>query len=124
MSMDALQPREQDGPRLLAANVFTMTLRGESQPGTWIDGGWPTARIELLAQLGETNTSVWEVTEGVVADIENDECLIVLAGAGVLRFENGEEITLKSGVCVRLRAGDRTEWTLRTPLRALTIAGR
>lgn len=122
--MDAPQPPAQDGPRLLAADVFTMTLRGDSQPGTWIDGGWPTARIELLAQLGATNTSVWQVTEGVVADIENNECLLVLTGGGVLRFEDGEEIALKPGVFVRLRAGDRTEWTVRTPLRALTIAGR
>jgi uncharacterized cupin superfamily protein len=59
-----------------------------------------------------------------VADIENDECLVVLSGAGRLAYEDGETIDLRPGVCVRLHAGDRTEWTVLSTLRALTIAGR
>lgn len=110
--------------RQLATDVVTMPLHGDSHPGIWVDGGWPTARTEVLAEVGATVTSVWEVTDGVVGDIENDECLLVLAGSGVLRFEDGEEIALRPGVFVRLRAGDRTEWTVLSTLRALTIVGR
>lgn len=101
-----------------------MPLRGESHPGMWTDGGWPTAHTEHLSDIGATTTSVWEVTDGVVADIENDECLLVLSGTGVLRFDDGQEIKLGPGVFARLRAGDRTEWTVLSTIRALTIVGR
>jgi uncharacterized protein len=108
--------------RVLATDVVTVPLTEESHPGIWVDGGWPTARTALLAELGGAGVRVWEITDGVVSDIENDECLLVLAGAGRLRFEDGDTIDLEPGVCVRFRAGDRTEWTVLSTLRALTIA--
>lgn len=110
--------------RVLAADVFTDPLTAESHPGIWVDGGWPTARTAQLAELGGAAVSVWEITDGVVSDIENDECLLVLSGTGRLRFEDGDTIDLKPGVCVRVHAGDRTEWTVLSTVRALTIAAR
>jgi uncharacterized cupin superfamily protein len=110
--------------RVLATDVLTMPLTDDSQPGIWVDGGWPVARTATLAELGGVSTSVWEVTDGVVSDIENDECLLVLAGSGRLGFEDGDTIDLAPGVCVRFRGGERTEWTVLSTIRALIIAQR
>ena len=109
--------------RLLATDVFTMPLEAESAPGAWVEGGWPNARTQTLADLGDVTTSIWEITTGVVADIENDECFLVLSGSGHVRFESGETLELKPGACLRFRAGDRTEWTVLSTVRALTIVG-
>ncbi|MBZ5738583.1 cupin domain-containing protein [Nocardioides mangrovi] len=110
--------------RVLATDAFTVPLTDESHPGIWVDGGWPTAHTALLAEVGGTNVSVWEITDGVVSDIENDEVLLVLVGAGRLRFEDGDTIELQPGACVRVRAGDRTEWTVLSTVRALSITQR
>ena len=109
--------------RLLATDVFTMPLEDESAPGVWVEGGWPNARTQTLADLGDVTTSIWEITTGVVADIENDECFLVLSGTGHVRFESGDTLELKPGAFLRFRAGDRTEWTVLSTVRALTIVG-
>jgi mannose-6-phosphate isomerase-like protein (cupin superfamily) len=47
--------------------------------------------------------AVWEITAGVVTDVETDEVLIVLAGEGVVRFE-GEHVELRPSAAVRAPA--------------------
>ena len=109
--------------RLLAHDVRTLPLHGTSSSGQWVIGGWPTATVEDLARLGRTLVGVWETTTGVVADIEQDECLLVLAGSGTVRFEDdGELVVLRPGLLLRLRDGERAEWQVSTDLRALTVA--
>lgn len=110
------------GSRLLAADVTTVPLTGESRPGIWVEGGWPTATTELLADLGRVRVSVWEVTTGVVADLEHDEYLLVLSGAGSLRLEGGPAVPLAPHTLVRLGEGERTEWTVTETLRALVVS--
>lgn len=110
--------------RILTADAFTTPLRRASHPGIWTEGGWPTAATEPLAELGSVAVSLWEMTEGVVADIENDECLLVLRGAGSIRFEDGDLVELAPGAMVRLSAGERTEWTVTQTLRAVLVSGR
>lgn len=109
------------GDRLLAADVTTVPLTGESRPGIWVEGGWPTATTELLADLGGVRIAAWEVTTGVVADLEHDEYLLVLSGAGTLRLEGGPAVRLAPHALVRLGEGERTEWTVTETLRALVV---
>jgi uncharacterized cupin superfamily protein len=47
---------------------------------------------------------------------------VVLSGAGTVSFDDGEVLELAPGTVVRLRAGERTEWSISTPLRKLYIA--
>jgi uncharacterized cupin superfamily protein len=110
------------GDRLLASDVTTVPLTGESRPGIWVEGGWPTATTELLADLGGVRVSAWEVTTGVVADLEHDEYLLVLSGAGTLRLEGGPAVRLAPHALVRLGEGERTEWTVTETLRALVVS--
>lgn len=107
--------------RLVAADVTTMPLTTASHSGLWVTGGWPAATTEPVADLGGARVSVWETTEGVVDDIERDEVLVVVAGSGAVRFEDGERIELRPGLCLRLTAGERAEWTVTAPLRVLAV---
>ncbi len=108
--------------RLVARDVASLPLTGSSRSGHWVIGGWPTASFEDVATLAGARVSVWETTAGVAADIEQDECLLVLAGSGTVRFEDGEAVDLRPGLFLRLRGGERAEWQVSTDLRALTVA--
>ena len=59
---------------------------------------------------------------GVDHDTEADEVFVVLAGRGTVEFEDGEVVTLAPGVAVRLRAGERTTWTVTETLRKVYVA--
>lgn len=107
--------------RLLASDVFTAPLPDESRAGLWVEGGWPTASVRVLDTVGDATVEIWELTDGVVSDIERDECFLVLRGSGVLRFEGGEGYDLRPGAFLRLREGDRAEWTITNPLRILSV---
>lgn len=107
--------------RILAEDVHSLSLTQRSHPGMWIDGGWPRARTESLAATDTVNVSVWEMTTGAVADVETDEILVVLSGAGTIWFPDGDEVELRPGVAIRLRGGEYAEWTVTSSLRALVI---
>lgn len=79
-------------------------------------------RTLSLGTIGGTDIGVWEMTPGTEQDIEVDEVFVVLTGQGTVAFEDGEEIELAPGVAVRLRAGDRTTWTVTERLRKLYVA--
>lgn len=109
---------------IVTQDVATATLTQQSHPGQWIDGGWPTALSEPLTQVGGTDLTLWEITSGVVTDVEDEECLLVVAGEGSIRFASGHVVDLRPGVLVKLEAGEHTEWTVLTTLRALLISPR
>ncbi|MET9846456.1 cupin domain-containing protein [Streptomyces ossamyceticus] len=84
--------------------------------------GRPAAAVRTLGDLGGTEFGVWALTVGTVRDVEADEIFVVLEGDATVRFETGESVDLTPGVVVRLRAGERTEWEVRSPLRKLFVA--
>ena len=60
---------------------------------------------------------VWQITEGVVTDVEADELFVVVAGRATVEIEDGPTLELEPGVVGRLQAGDRTVWRVRETLR-------
>ncbi|MDX3128634.1 cupin domain-containing protein [Streptomyces europaeiscabiei] len=65
---------------------------------------------------------MWSLTVGAVRDVEVDEVFVVPAGEATVRFETGESIELAPGVVVRLYAGERAGWEVRSPLRKVYVA--
>ena len=120
----ALDEPAGDGPgeRLLAEDLRTLPLSGESHPGSWVEGGWPEARTQALDDLAGVRLSAWEITAGVVADLEQDEYLLVLSGAAVVRIEGGPAVELSPHALLRLGEGDRTEWTVTEDVRAFLVS--
>lgn len=108
--------------RLLGADLLTADLGHEALPVADVVAGAPTAGSRPLAELGDVEVGLWEMSEGVARDTEVDEVFVVLSGAGEVRFEDGEALALAPGVAVRLRAGERTEWTVTAPLRKVYVA--
>ncbi|MDX3866434.1 cupin domain-containing protein [Streptomyces europaeiscabiei] len=84
--------------------------------------GRPVATARTLGELGGTEFGLWALTAGTVRDVETDEIFVVLEGDATVRFETGESVELTPGAVVRLHAGERTEWEVRSPLRKLYVA--
>ncbi len=81
-----------------------------------------TADLDALTSLGNAEIGLWGMDPGVDHDTETDEVFVVLAGRGTVEFEDGEVISLAPGVAVRLRAGERTTWTVTEALRKVYVA--
>ena len=81
-----------------------------------------TASLAPLATVGDAEVGLWGMAPGVDHDTETDEVFVVLAGRGTVEFEDGEVVTLAPGVAVRLRAGERTTWTVTETLRKVYVA--
>jgi uncharacterized cupin superfamily protein len=82
-----------------------------------------THPLEHAAYAADEVVAIWEMTEGVAHDTEVEELFVVLSGTGSVAFEDGEVIDLHPGSVVRLRAGERTTWTITQTLRKVYIAG-
>ena len=94
--------------RVLGADVFGEPLGPDGE--------------QALADLGGVEVGLWEMAPGTDDDTEVDEVFVVLAGRGTVAFEDGELIDLAPGVAVRLRAGERTTWTVTETLRKVYVA--
>lgn len=108
--------------RVLATDLLLGTLEHEPLPADEVDAGEPTTGFVELGTLGEVETGIWEMTEGVARDTEAEEIFIVLSGSGQVEFEDGSTVALAPGVAVRLFAGERTRWTITETLRKVYIA--
>ena len=74
-----------------------------------------------LSNAAGVELGVWEITSGIVTDIEADEVFVVMSGRGRVEFEDGSSIALGTGTDVRLRAGDRTHWIVYETLRKIYV---
>ena len=83
--------------------------------------GRPTQGTQTLHVQDVVEVGVWEITSGVVEDIETEEAFVVLSGRGRVEFADGSSLALHAGTVIRLRAGDRTRWTVYETLRKLYV---
>ena len=109
-------------PRLLSPDVATTPLLHEPLPSDDVVAGGPTAGARTLSTVGPVEVGLWEMSEGTARDTEVDEVFVVVSGGGTVVFEDGQRVDLAPGVAVRLRAGERTTWTVRERLRKIWVA--
>lgn len=103
------------GTVILAASL---PLDHEPLPPEQVLAGAPTTGWRVLDDRDRTELGVWEMTPGVATDVEVDEVFVVLFGDATLEHEDGgEPLELRPGSVVRLAAGSRTRWTVRSTLR-------
>lgn len=84
--------------------------------------GSPTTGVLALTEIDDWEVGVWEITPGIVTDVEVDEVFIVLKGRAILRREDGSETELVPGSVGRLEDGEETEWEVIETLRKIYIA--
>lgn len=99
--------------RLLATDALAVPLE--------TGGADPLSTASAVLADSPVPVGLWEAGPGTDTDVEVDELFVVLAGAGTVRFEDGEVIELRPGVVVRLHAGDRTTWVVTERLRKLYV---
>lgn len=100
-----------------------LDLELEAVPAEQRVAGRPYTGSATLGDFGGSEIGVWEMTPGAMSDIEADEVFIVLVGAGTVQFdETGDTVLLAAGDVMRLRAGQRTVWTITQTLRKVYFA--
>ena len=91
---------------------------GELDPSTILEGA-PEIREALLWESpdGRVLRGVWEITPGVVTDVEEDELFVVVTGRATVEVDGGPTLELAPGVLGILDRGARTTWTVHETLR-------
>jgi len=91
-------------------------------PDQTVDGH-PRTGLATLGRFGGLEVGVWEMTPGVMRDVESDEVFVVLAGSALIEFDDGTApLTVHAGDVVRLAEGARTVWTVTETLRKVYLA--
>lgn len=103
----------------LAAREIEVPL--QDVPAAQRVSGTPRTGAVQIEKFGGTVVGVWEMTPGVMRDVEVDEILTVLAGAATVEFQDGSRITLEPGTVARLHAGQQTVWTVSETLRKVYV---
>jgi uncharacterized cupin superfamily protein len=89
----------------------------ELDPEDVLAGDPATASRELMRATGTADLGIWEISPGTVTDVEADELFVVLSGSATIAFEDGPTLEVGPGDACRLRAGQRTVWTVHETLR-------
>lgn len=105
---------------MFALHVAELALDGSEplDPSKVIRGD-PAVRELILStsEDGRIVRGVWEIDEGVVTDVEEDELFVVISGRATIEVEGGPTLEVAPGdVCV-LAEGARTTWTIHERLR-------
>jgi uncharacterized protein len=92
--------------------------KGELDPATVV-AGTPAISEAVLwsSEDGRIVRGVWEITEGTVTDVEQDELFVVVSGRATVEVEGGPTMELAPGDLGVLARGARTRWTVHEPLR-------
>jgi uncharacterized cupin superfamily protein len=87
-------------------------------PETILEGAPEVSELVLDASPdGSVTRGVWQITPGVVADVEADEDFVVVSGRATVEVEGGPTLELEPGVVGVLHAGDRAVWRIHETLR-------
>lgn len=84
--------------------------------------GHPHTGVTSLGRIAGLEIGVWEMTPGVMRDVEADEVFVVLSGSATVEFADGTlPLTLRAGDVVRLAEGAETVWTVTETLRKVFL---
>ncbi|MET0457466.1 MAG: cupin domain-containing protein [Mycobacterium sp.] len=105
-------------------HAATIDLDHEPVPADQSVSGGPTTAASSIDEFGGLEVGVWEMTPGVMTDVEADEVFVVLSGSAVVEFaDDSAPLTLIAGDVVRLAAGAQTTWTVTETLRKVYLTG-
>ena len=107
-----------------SVSAATLHLDPSPVPADQSVGGAPTTATSAIGEFSGLEVGVWEMTPGVMSDVEADEVFVVLTGAATVEFEHphASPIVLAPGSVVRLESGMRTIWTVRQTLRKVYVS--
>jgi uncharacterized protein len=104
-------------------HAATLALDHEPVPADQSVRGEPTTAGTAIDEFGGLEVGVWEMTPGVMTDVEADEVFVVVSGSATVEFGDGSQsLRIGPGDVVRLAAGAETVWTVSATLRKVYLA--
>ncbi|MCH0539273.1 cupin domain-containing protein [Streptomyces sp. MUM 203J] len=102
-----------------ALHIPDAELEPEPLDDAQILSGTPvvTGKLLSVSDDGRQLRGIWQITPGVVTDVEADELFVVISGRATVEVENGPTLRVGPGDLAVLREGDRTTWTVHETLR-------
>jgi uncharacterized protein len=105
-----------------AVSAAELTLEAtELDPVQIVSGSPETAELVLDESAdGLITRGVWEMTPGVVTDVELDELFVVISGRATIEVESvdgSSRMEVGPGSVVVLGEGTKTRWTVHETLR-------
>jgi uncharacterized cupin superfamily protein len=102
-----------------AVPVAAVELRPlELDPEQVLEGTPQTSGAVLSTSPdGRVERGVWQITPGVVRDVEADELFVVISGRATIELEDGRVLEVGPGDAAVLREGERTVWRVHETLR-------
>jgi uncharacterized cupin superfamily protein len=105
-------------------HAATLDLDHEPVPADQSVRGEPTTAAMAVDEFGGLEVGVWEMTPGVMTDVEADEVFVVVSGSATVEFGDGSQsLRIGPGDVVRLAAGAKTVWTVTETLRKVYLTG-
>lgn len=103
-------------------HAAALDLDHDPVPAAQSVSGTPRTGAMALDAFGGLEIGVWEMTPGVMTDVEADEVFVVLSGSASVEFADGSPLLrLGPGDIVRLSAGSSTVWTVTETLRKVYL---
>ncbi|MBT2482241.1 cupin domain-containing protein [Streptomyces sp. ISL-94] len=101
------------------ADVPDAELGAEDLDPEQIVSGAPVVTGKVLWESadGSQVRGIWQITPGVVTDVEADELFVVVSGRATIEVEGGGTLEVGPGSACVLREGDKTTWTVHETLR-------
>jgi uncharacterized cupin superfamily protein len=103
-------------------HAVALDLEHQPVPAEQSVNGEPTTAAMALTEFEGLEVGVWELTPGVMSDVEAEEVFVVLSGCATVEFADGSPtLRLGSGDVVRLAHGAKTIWTVTETLRKVYL---
>ena len=107
-----------------AFRATTVDLDHQRVPAGQAVGGEPQTGSIAIDEFAGLEVGVWEMTPGVMRDVEEDEVFVVLSGSATVGFADGSPtLHLGPGDVVKLAAGAETVWTVTETVRKVYVTG-
>ena len=101
----------------LSLPVADVALTPDALDPATIISGEPRTSSLVLHEGDGIERGIWEITPGVVTDVEADELFVVLSGRATIEFQDGPTLEVGPGDVVVLPEGAVTRWTVHETLR-------
>jgi uncharacterized cupin superfamily protein len=102
--------------------AVALDLEHEPVPAEQSVSGAPTTAAVAVDEFVGLEVGVWEMTPGVMTDVEAEELFVVVSGCATVEFaDGGPMLRLGPGDVVRLAHGAKTVWTVTETLRKVYL---
>ncbi|AQA01801.1 cupin [Mycobacterium sp. MS1601] len=102
--------------------AISTALTHEPVPVDQSVSGSPSTATRELGEFAGSQFGIWEMSVGVMTDVEADELFVVLSGSATIEFADGSPtLSVGAGDVVRLAAGSETTWTVSETLRKVYL---